>query len=105
MNGILAFRPSLAPVAVSFSSSNGASASMGDAEPTDQGANRFRSGRVKFRVGVGLGLVTLPRRQYWQYREMSFVPAFEPSSALNSLDCQSDPLATHDREFGERSTV
>ena len=87
---------------VSFSGSNGESASMGDAEPIDQSANRSRSGRVKLPIGVALGLATLSQRQV---REMSFLPAFEYSSALNTLDSQSDLLAAHDREIGERSTV
>jgi hypothetical protein len=92
----------LALVGVSFFGSNGESTSMGDAEPIEQGANRSRSGRVKLPIGVALGLATLWQRQV---REMSFLPAFEYSSAQNTLDSQSDPLAAHDREFGERSTV
>jgi hypothetical protein len=92
----------LALVGVSFFGSNGDSASMGDAEPIDQGANRSRGGRVKLPIGVDFGLATLSQRQV---REMSFVPAFEYSSALNTLDRRSDPLAADDREIGERSTV
>jgi hypothetical protein len=92
----------LALVGVSFFGSNGESASMGDAEPIDLGANRSRSGRVKLSNGVDLGWVALSRRHV---RGISFVPAFEYSSALNTLDCQSDPLAAHDSEFGERRTV
>lgn len=95
--------PSPARVGMSDSKSNCESGGMGDAEPTDQGANPSRRRRVQVlkRADGGVGVASAATRS-WSWPCL-IVSAFESSSAQNSVDRQSGPLRVHDREIGERS--